>query len=95
MSVRICNPNTQSSSRTGSDISIRIHSSLSLISKQVLLHFWTYHLITPFTLVTSIHLVLSHPSLFPLIFLYVHLTYPDFLWIPVSSVSSLFPLSSI
>ena len=93
--VRICDPNTQSGSWTGSDVSVRIHSSLSLISEWVLLHFQTYHLITPFTLVTSIHLVLSHPSLFPLIFLYVCLTYPDFLRIPISSVPSLFPLSSI
>ena len=67
----------------------------SFVSGWFLLHFQTYHLVTPFTLVTSIHLVLSHPSLFPPISLYVRLTYLDSLWIPVSSVSSLFPLSSI
>ena len=67
----------------------------SFVSGRFPLRFWTYHLVTPFTLVTSIHLVLSYPSLFPLIFLYIRLTYLDSLRIPVSSVSSLFPLSSI
>ena len=95
LGVRICDPNTQLGSRMGSDVSVRIHPSLSLVSKWVPLRFRTYHLITPLTLVTSVHLVLSHPSLFPPIFLYVCLTYPDSLRIPISSVSSLFPLSSI
>ena len=67
----------------------------SFVSGRFLLHFRTYRLVTPFTLVTSIHLVLSHPSLSPPIFLYVRLTYLDSLWIPISPVSSLFPLSSI
>ena len=54
--------------------------------------YYTSRYFTPFT---SVHLVLSHPSLFPPIFLYVRLTYLDFPRIPISSVSSLFPLSSI
>ena len=72
-----------------------VHSYLSFISEQFPFHFWTYHLITSFTIITSIHLVVSHPSLIPPIFLYVRLIYPDFLWILVSLVSSLFRFSSI
>ena len=47
-------------------------------------HSRTYH---P---VTSVHLVASHPSLIPPIFLHVRLIYPDFLWIHVSCV--IFPV---
>ena len=72
-----------------------VHSYLSFVSEWFLLCFRTYHLVTSFTIITSVHLVVSHPSLIPPIFLYVHLIYPDFLWILVSLVSSLFHFSSI
>ena len=63
-----------------------VRPGLSFTSKWLPLHFWTSHLITPFTYFTSVHLLICHPSLIPLIFLYVCLIYPDFLWIHVSCV---------
>ena len=72
-----------------------VHSYPSFVSEQFLFRFQTYHLITSFTIITSIHLVVSHPSLIPPIFLYVHLIYLDFLQIHVSLVSSLFHLLCI
>ena len=53
-------------------------------------HSRTYHPVTSFTIITSVHLVASHPSLIPPIFLHVCLIYPDFLWIRVSCV--IFPV---
>ena len=82
--VRICDPTTQSRSRAEPDISVRCPSICFPLFP------------AGFCIASGlIPLVLSHPSLFPLIFLYVRLTYPDFPQIPISSVSSLFPLSSI
>ena len=39
-----------------------VHSYLSFVSEQFLLCFQTYHLVTSFTIITSIHLVVSHLS---------------------------------
>ena len=67
-----------------------VHPCLSFTSERLLLRFWTSHLVTPFTYFTSVHLSICHSSLIPLIFLYVHLIYPDFLQIHVSCV--IFPV---
>ena len=69
-----------------------VRSYFPFVSEQFPFHFRTYHLITSFTIITSVHLVVSHLSLIPPIFLYIHLIYLDFLRICVSSVSSLFHL---
>ena len=67
-----------------------VHPCLSSASVRLPPHFRTYHLCHPFTIITSVHLVASHPSLIPPIFLHVRLIYPDFLQIRVSCV--IFPV---
>ena len=93
--VRICNPTTQLCSQVEPNGPI-CSPSLSLLC------FWTVSTLHPdfsplyctslyFTFFTSVHLLISHPSLVPPIFLSVHLDFP---WTPFGLVFHLYLLCS-